>query len=164
MGVAGMIKVDVATAPVPESASQEVIQARVGKLLDECAATAGLPPFIAPINTPMPLVNSKEDRAAAVALIDSRIRERATKAVVAAQRYAELAAGGGDDMTAEERRIAQDAGMSDREVPFGLKLNLRVFESFRKSDDESERPSLAIQINFGGTARSYPVIKVEGNK
>ena len=135
MGVAGMIKDDEPTALL-----------------------------VVPINAPMPLVNSKEDREAAIALIDSRIREKATKAVIAAQRYAEVAAGGGDDMTEEERRIAGDAAMSDREVPFGLKLNLRVFESFRRSSEESERPSLAIQINFGGSPREYPVIKVEGNK
>jgi hypothetical protein len=94
---------------------------------------------------------TKDDRKAELARIDQVIREKATKAVLAASRYAEIKASGGrkpEDMTDEEYQMAIDAAENDKNTPWGLKLNQRIWESAQKQGEEQARPPLALQINF----------------
>ena len=99
------------------------------------------------------------ERAEVVKTIDNEIKERADRTVKAVLRYRDPDK---SDMTAEERGIALDASLSDKDAPIGLKAALRIRESYMKQDTEAARPALALTINmFGDVAHNYEHIKVD---
>lgn len=110
-----------------------------------------------PAPPPVPLVHREEVVKAASAL-DGDIKKRATKTVAAMLRYRDSDT---SDMTAEERAIAQDASLPDKETPFAAKVALRIFESYQKQEGETSRPALALTINmFGSVQHNYETVKV----
>lgn len=96
---------------------------------------------------------TKDDHKDAAKAIDNKIRAQVSKAVLAATRWADDNDG---DMDVQEKNIKHCAQLSDKEAPIGLKVALKVYESFQKKQESEERPHLAIQINFGGQRIAYP--------
>src|SRR4028118_581650 len=91
----------------------------------------------------------RSEQEAAIKKIDDRIRVKATKVLMAALRYRD---DDQSDMDAEDKQVAYDATLPDKEVPYGLKVAQKTVESFLKQQAPDERPQAAIQITFGGGA------------
>lgn len=111
----------------------------------------------------------EEERAEALKRIDDGIRDKAQRTVQAIGEYAKVKANlvTPEWMTEEDLQIAKDAALPDKEVPFALKTQLRILESYKKQDTEGDKKPLAVTINLYGnmnTQNNYERIRLEDKK